>query len=117
MTKIKLLSGYFFKCFKFINIGTAWKASGPFLNEEHFKKSTYSEEEIFHPKTLEALRNESLFIFKQQYASYYGLCFVMQKLTPEKISDYSFQVVVNGSIGIVFIFSFYVFRPISNLFK
>ena len=42
------------------------------MNEEVFKKSTFSEEEIFHPKTLEVLRNESLFIFKQQYSSYYA---------------------------------------------
>ena len=62
--------------------GPAWKSSGPFLNEDHFKNSTYSLEEVFHPLTLKALRNDSLFILKEQYASYYGLCFVIQKITP-----------------------------------
>ena len=62
--------------------GPAWKLSGPFLNEDHFKNSTYSLEEVFHPLTLKALRNDSLFILKEQYASYYGLCYVIQKITP-----------------------------------
>ena len=90
--------------------GSAWKSSGPFFNEEHFNSSTYSEEEIFHPKTLNYLRNESLFILKQQYASYYGLCFVIQKLTPEKLSDYSFQIVVNKSID----YNYYLHEPLEN---
>ena len=90
--------------------GPAWKSSGPFLNDAHFKNSTYSEEEIFHPKTLEYLRNESLFIFKQQYASYYGLCFVIQKLSPEKVSDYSFQVVVNETMD----YNYYLHEPLEN---
>lgn len=90
--------------------GEAWKSSGPFLNDDHFKRSTFTAEEIFHPKTLEALRNESLFIFKEQYASYYGLCFVLQKLTPEKISDYSFQIVINSSMD----YSYYLHEPFEN---
>ena len=32
--------------------GEAWKSSGPFLNDDHFKRSTFTAEEIFHPKTL-----------------------------------------------------------------
>ena len=90
--------------------GEAWKFSGPFLDEEHFKNSTFTAEEIFHPKTLNALRNESLFIFKEQYASYYGLCFVLQKLTPEKLSDYSFQIVVNNTMD----YNFYLHEPLEN---
>ena len=90
--------------------GPAWKAPGPFVNEEQFARSTYSKEEIFHPKTLEAFKNESLFIFKEQYASYYGLCFVIQKLTPEKVSDYSFQIVVNDTID----YNYYLHEPLEN---
>ena len=80
------------------------------MNEEVFKKSTFSEEEVFHPKTLEVLRNESLFIFKQQYSSYYGLCYVLQMLTPVKISDYSFQVVINKSLD----YNYYLHEPLEN---
>ena len=90
--------------------GPAWKSSGPFLNEDQFKDSIYSAEEIFHPITLELLRNKSLFTFKEQYSSYYGLCFVIQKLTPEKVSDYSFQVVVNGTID----YNYYLHAPYEN---
>ena len=78
--------------------GNAWKNPGPFLNESHFNDSIFSMEEIFHPKTIKILQNESLFNLKEQYSSYYGLCFVMQKLTPERISDYSFQIVVKENM-------------------
>ena len=90
--------------------GQAWKASGPFLNEYQFKNSTYSMEEIFHPLTLNALQNKSLFIVKEQYASYYGLCFTMEKLTPEHVSDYSFQIVVNASMD----YNYYLHEPYEN---
>ena len=90
--------------------GEAWKSSGPFLNEDHFDRSTFKAEEIFHPKTLEMLQNDALFVFKEQYASYYGLCFVIQKLTPEKISDYSFQLVVNNTMN----YYFYLHEPYEN---
>ena len=90
--------------------GPAWKEAGPFLNEEHFKNSTYSEEEIFHPETLEILRNKSLFNYQQQYASYYGLCFVIQMLSPVKVSDYSFQIVVNSSLD----YNYYLHDPNEN---
>ena len=62
-------------------------------------KNKYNWEDIFHPKTLETLRNESLFKIKETYSSYYGLCFTLQKLTPEKVADYSFQIVVNDTTG------------------
>ena len=79
--------------------GPAFKAAGPFLGEKMFLDNKYTWDEIFHPKTLAVMRNESLFKIKETYASYYGVCFTMQKLTPEKISDYSFQIVVNNTIG------------------
>ena len=79
--------------------GKAWKNPGPFLSESDYLKNIYTWEELFHPKTLESLRNESLYKIKETYASYYGLCFTMQKLTLEKVSDYSFQIVVNRSMG------------------
>ena len=90
--------------------GEAWKVPGPFINDEQFMNSIYSPEEIFHPKTLRALRNESLFVFKQQYSSYYGMCFVLQKLTAEKISDYSFQIVINNSMD----YNYYLHEPLEN---
>ena len=79
--------------------GPAFKRAGPFLGEQEFTDNKYTWEEIFHPKTLATMKNESLFKIKETYASYYGVCFTMQKLTPEKVSDYSFQIVVNNSIG------------------
>ena len=79
--------------------GPAFKRAGPFLGEQEFTDNKYTWEEIFHPKTLATMKNESLFRIKETYASYYGVCFTMQKLTPEKVSDYSFQIVVNNSIG------------------
>ena len=90
--------------------GTAWKKSGPFLSQEDFQKSTYSWEEIFHPLTLKAFRNESLFKIKTQYASYYGLCFVIEKLKKEKVSDYSFQIVVNETLD----YNYYLHEPFEN---
>ena len=45
---------------------------GPFLNREHLQNSSYSAEELFHPRTLKKLRNNSLYNFKEQYSSYYG---------------------------------------------
>ena len=82
--------------------GTAWKSAGPFLSKEEFPKNTYKWEDLFHPKTLEVLRNETLFKVKETYASYYGLCYTVRKLNPEKVSDYSFQIVVNDTLGNVF---------------
>ena len=90
--------------------GEAWKSSGPFLNDEEFDRSTFKKEEIFHPKTLELLQNDNLFVFKEQYATYYGLCFVIQKLTAEKISDYSTQLVVNNTMN----YYFYLHEPFEN---
>lgn len=79
--------------------GPGWKSNGPFLNPDHLKRSAFSWEEVFHPLTLEALMNQSLFESRLTYTAYYGQCFTMTKLTPEKIADYSFQLVVNDSIG------------------
>ena len=91
--------------------GEAWKSSGPFKNDEHFDRSTFKAEEIFHPKTLEMLRqNENRFLFKEQYATYYGLCFVIQKLTSEKISDYSTVIAVNNTMN----YYFYMHEPFEN---
>ena len=90
--------------------GSAWKKSGPFLSQEDFEKSTYSWEEIFHPLTLKAFRNESLFKIKTQYASYYGLCFVIQKLNEEKVSDYTFQIAVNETLD----YNYYLHEPYEN---
>ena len=72
--------------------------SGPFLNDEHLKNSSYSPEEIFHPTSLKKLIDPSKYDFKQQYASYYGLCYVIQKLTPEGLSDYSSEIAINAQI-------------------
>ena len=77
----------------------AWKSAGPFLSEEMFLENKYTWEEIFHPQTLSTLKNQSLFVIKETYAYYYGGCFTIQKLTPEKVSDYSFQIVLNNTIG------------------
>ena len=71
---------------------------GPFLNREHLQNSSYSAEELFHPRTLKKLQNKSLYNFKEQYSSYYGLCFVIEKLAAEGVSDYSFEVVVNDEM-------------------
>ena len=90
--------------------GPAWRLPGPFMNPEDFANSTYSWEEIFHPKTLAVLRNESQFTITETYASYYGLCFTMQKLAPEKVSDYSFQIVVNGTMDYIY----YLHEPLEN---
>ena len=90
--------------------GTAWKKIGPFRNDHDFNESTYTWGEIFHPDTLKVLRNESLYTIKVQYASYYGLCFVLQKLTPEKVSDYSFQIVVNDTLD----YNYYLHEPYEN---
>ena len=90
--------------------GPAWKKSGPFLSQKAFEESTYSWDEIFHPITLAALRNESLFKIQTQYASYYGLCFVIQKLNPEKVSDYSFQIVVTDTMD----YNYYLHEPYEN---
>lgn len=90
--------------------GPAWKKSGPFLSQKAFENSTYTWDEIFHPITLTALRNESLFKIQTQYASYYGLCFVIQKLNPEKVSDYSFQIVVTDKMD----YNYYLHEPYEN---
>ena len=89
-----------------------WKhiPTGPFLNDEHFAYSTFKAEELFHPKTLELFKNDIVFVFKEQYSSYYGLCFVIQKLTPEKISDYSFQMVVNNTMD----YNYYMHETFEN---
>ena len=68
------------------------------MNREHLQNSSYSAEELFHPRTLKKLRNTTLYNFKEQYSSYYGLCFVIEKLTAEGVSDYSFEVVVNDEM-------------------
>ena len=80
------------------------------LTLKHFEKSTYSAEEIYHPDILKMLKNESAFTFKKQYSLYYGLCYTLQKLAPEKVSDYSFQIVVNGSLD----YNFYLHEPHEN---
>ena len=38
------------------------------------------------------------------------MCFVLQKLTPEKLSDYSFQIVVNNTMD----YNFYLHEPLEN---
>ena len=78
--------------------------------QENFWNNTYSWEEIFHPQTLKVLKNESLYNVTQTYASYYGLCFTMQKLTPERVSDYSFQIVVNNTVDYIY----YLHEPYEN---
>ena len=90
--------------------GPAWKASGPFKNSEEFKQKTYSWEEVFHPKTLKALQNQSLFTISQTYASYYGLCFTLEKLTEEEVADYSFQIVVINTMD----YMYYLHEPDEN---
>ncbi len=82
--------------------GTAWKYPGPFINDKALKDATYSWEEIFHPQTLSKLRNKSFFNLSETFSSYYGLCFTLQNLVKEKIADYSFQIVLNNAIGIIF---------------
>ena len=77
----------------------AYKKPGPFLSEKEFIENKFTLEELFHPLVLEKLKNESLFEVKETYAAYYGLCYTIQKLTAEKISDYSFQFVLNNTIG------------------
>ena len=79
-----------------------WKSPGPFKNSGEFSNNTYSWEEIFHPQSLKVLKNESLYNITQTYASYYGLCFTMQKLTPERVSDHSFQIVVNNTVDYIY---------------
>ena len=78
--------------------GPGYKVLGPFMNKEQLLSSSYSAEELFHPKTLTRLRNTSLYNFKQQYSSYRGLCYVIQKLTAEGISEFSFEIVINDQI-------------------
>mgnify|MGYP007023058769 CR=1 FL=1 len=91
----------------------AWKSPGPFKNSGEFSNNTYSWEEIFHPQTLKVLKNESLYNVTQTYASYYGLCFTMQKLTPERVSDYSFQIVVNNTVDYIY----YLHEPYMNTYS
>jgi hypothetical protein len=77
----------------------AYKVPGPFLSENDFLKNKFTLEELFHPMVLEKLRNQSLFKVKETYAAYYGICYTIQKLTAEKISDYSLQYPLNNTIG------------------
>ena len=60
-------------------------------------------EEIFHPVTLGKIRNREFYYTKETYAAYYGICFTVQKRTPERIADYSFQFALNSSIGKFFL--------------
>ena len=92
--------------------GPGWKSPGPFLTQEDFEKNTFAWEEVFHPKTLQILRNDSLFQLEETFAYYYGICFTMKKLTPEKVSDYSFQFVLNKSIGIIKCFLNFLFKKL-----
>ena len=78
--------------------GDGWKSTGPFKNDDQFENSFFKAEEIFHPKTLEYLNNDQIIKFQEQYSSYYGVCFVIEKLTLEKISDYGFQIVLNNTM-------------------
>ena len=77
----------------------AYKTPGPFLSEQEFIKNKFTLEELFHPLVLEKFRNESLFTVKETYAAYYGICYTIKKLTAEQLSDYSFQFVLNNTIG------------------
>ena len=77
----------------------AYKSNAPFLSPFEYLENKFTWEETFHQKTLENLKNDSLFKIKRTYAAYYGLCFTIQKLTAEKISDFSFQFVINNTIG------------------
>ena len=76
----------------------AWKSQYPFLTEKELLENSFSWEEIFHPQTLTKLQNKSLFATTQIYSSFNGLCFEIEKLSPEKVSDYSFQMVINNSM-------------------
>ena len=88
----------------------AWKKPAPFINATEFQNATFSWEEIFHPETLKNLRNKSRFHIIETYSSYYGLCFTMQKLYKEKVSDYSFTMAVNGSLD----YNYYLHNPYEN---
>ena len=77
----------------------AWKSTNITFRNWNFSESIFTWEEIFHPKTLLSIRNESRFILSRAYTNYYGFCFTLQKLVPETVSDYSFQMVLNNSIG------------------
>ena len=70
----------------------------PFLTEKELLENSFSWEETFHPQTLTKLQNKSLFATRQIYSSFNGLCFEIEKLSPEKVSDYSFQLVLNNSM-------------------
>ena len=78
---------------------TAWKFSPPFLTEKDFQNSIYSWEEVFHPKTLEILRNGTIFSIKMTYAAYYGMCFTIEKLYDEPVMDWSKKLFMNKSLG------------------
>ena len=77
----------------------AYKTNGPYLTPNEFLKNKYTWEDIFHEKTLIKLQNDSLFKIKETFAAYYGICFTVQKLTKEKISDYSVPILLNNTIG------------------
>ena len=77
----------------------AYKKTAPFLSQQEFMENKFTWEEIFHPVTLGKIRNREFYYTKETYAAYYGICFTVQKRTPEKISDFSFQFALNSSIG------------------
>lgn len=77
----------------------ALKAEGSFYNTTAFEENVFTWEEIFHPQVLRSLKNSSLFRTKLSFSSYQGRCFTIQKLRAEKVADYSFQLVLNNSLG------------------
>lgn len=92
----------------------AYKGDGPFLNNITLKENSYAWEEIFHPQTLERLNNSTFSKIKQSFTGYYGRCFTIQKLSAEKVADYSFQIVLNNSLGNPNQYQLFVYIPSSN---
>ena len=65
--------------------GNAYKKPEPFLSYEDFNNSIYHWDDIFHPSTLTALFNESMFKTQRTFSFYFGVCFTFQKL--QEVSD------------------------------
>ena len=78
------------------------------MSEKEFLENKFSLEDMFHPLVLEKFRNDTLFKVKETFASYYGICYTIKKLTKERVADYSFQFVLNNSMGNFLIIEYFL---------
>lgn len=79
----------------------AWKKMGPFLTPHEMEESAFYAEEMFHPESLKAMKDETIFQFSPTNTIYYGRCHTIKNIDAGLAPD-PFKIMLNNSIDYIF---------------